>query len=185
MAGVKPLMGIKTGCNDAFLIDTPTKNALVSADPRCAEIIKPYVRGQDVSRWAPDWAGLWMIALKSSENCPWPWAEAGEEAESIFAQTYPALHAHMSQFREPLIKRQDQGRYWWELRSCGYWHEFAKPKIMYQDITWRSQFCHDTLGTLSNNTVYFLPSDDLWVTAVLEFARSLVVLLADGRAWKG
>ena len=165
--GAKPCRGILTGFNDAFLIDTATKNALVTADPKSAEIIKPYLRGQDIARWHPDWAGLWMIALKSSENHPWPWADSGEEAEAVFAKTYPALHAHMNQFRESLIKRQDQGRHWWELRSCAYWREFDRPKVVYQDITWRSQFCYDKAGTLSNNTVYFLPCANLWVTAVL------------------
>jgi hypothetical protein len=41
-AGVKPLYGIKTGFNEAFLIDEATKNSLVQADPKSAEIIKPY-----------------------------------------------------------------------------------------------------------------------------------------------
>jgi len=167
LAGVKPLMGIKTGCNDAFLIDMLTKNTLESADPRCAEIIKPYVRGQDISRWAPDWAGLWMIALKSSENWPWPWAEAGEEAESVFAQTYTALHAHMNRFRGPLIKRQDQGRHWWELRSCAYWKEFAKPKIVYQEIQFHPCYALDASGQLGNNKTFFVASGDLYLLAVL------------------
>ena len=33
-AGVKPCRGIKTGFNDAFLIDTATKESLVEADPQ-------------------------------------------------------------------------------------------------------------------------------------------------------
>ncbi len=56
-AGVKPLYGIKTGLNEAFLIDTPTKERLVREDPRSAEVIKPYLRGQDIKRWSPEWRG--------------------------------------------------------------------------------------------------------------------------------
>src|SRR5262249_43956402 len=44
-AGMKSAYGIKTGLNEAFLIDTTTKNRLVREDPRCAEVIKPYLRG--------------------------------------------------------------------------------------------------------------------------------------------
>ncbi|AFZ06962.1 Eco57I restriction endonuclease [Oscillatoria nigro-viridis PCC 7112] len=55
-AGVKPLYGIKTGFNEAFLIDEATKNSLVQADPKSAEIIRPYLRGQDIKRWSPEWA---------------------------------------------------------------------------------------------------------------------------------
>ena len=31
--------------------------------------------------------------------------------------TYPAIHAHMKPFEAALRKRQDKGRFWWELRS--------------------------------------------------------------------
>ena len=166
-AGGRPLMGIKTGLNDAFLIDTSTKNTLVAGDPNCAGLIRPYVRGQDITRWNPDWAGLWMICVKSSENQSWPWSDSGDTAERVFAQTFPSLHSHLSQFSQPLRARQDQGRYWWELRSCAYWDLFLRPKLMYQDITWRSQFCLDGSGTMCNNTVYFLPGGDSWTLAVL------------------
>ena len=74
-AGVKPYRGIKTGLNEAFLIDTPTKERLVREDPRSAEIIKPYLRGQDMKRWAPEWDRLWMIVLKSSGDYRWPWSD--------------------------------------------------------------------------------------------------------------
>jgi hypothetical protein len=165
--GNKPLRGLLTGLNEAFMIDGQTKEALVKADAKSAELIRPYIRGQDVARWRADWAGLWMIALRSSGDYPWPWANAGESAEAIFRKAFPAIHAHLNQFREALIRRQDQGRCWWELRSCAYWDAFDKPKIFYQDITWQAQLCFDPGGTLCNNTVYFLPTPDLWVMAVL------------------
>ena len=57
-AGVKPYRGVVTGCNDAFLVDTATKEAIVKRDPNAAGIIKPYLRGQDVERWQSEWAGL-------------------------------------------------------------------------------------------------------------------------------
>ena len=47
-----------------------------------------------------------------------------------------------------------------------YWQEFDKPKIIYPEITWRAQWSLDTKGTLSSNTVYFIPCSDLWVLAV-------------------
>jgi hypothetical protein len=163
----RPLSGIKTGFNKAFLIDSATRQALVDADPGCDGLIRCYVRGQDIARWHANWAGLWMIALKSSGDHPWPWAQSGEHAESVFQTTYPSLYAHFKQFEDQLRGRQDQGRYWWELRTCAYWHLFDQPKVIYQDITWAPSFNLDTEGRLSNNTVYFLPTSDLWVIAVL------------------
>ncbi len=167
--GAEPLYGLKTGFNDAFLIDQPTRDRLVGQDGRLGDIIRPYLRGQDIERWAPAWAGLWMIVLKSSANHPWPWAGAATEAaaETSFRTTYPVLHAHMKQYESKLRPRTDQGRFWWELRACAYYEKFDQAKILYQDITWNSRFCLDTSGAFLNNTVYFLPTDDLWALAVL------------------
>jgi TaqI-like C-terminal specificity domain len=112
---------------------------------------------------------LWMLVMKSSANHEWPWSNAATEAdaEAIFRRTYPAVCAHLDQHRTALVKRQDQGDYWWELRSCAYWDAFDRPKVMYQDIVWNQRFCLDTDGRMSNNSAYFLPSADLWAMAVL------------------
>ena len=167
-AGVEPLYGIKTGFNEAFLIDTPTKERLVEADPASESLFRPYLRGQDLDRWQAEWNGLWMIAMKSSGNHPWPWAgRPTDEAEAVFRQTYPSLFAHFDGYRAQLTNRQDQGEHWWELRACAYWEAFDKPKVMYQDITWNQRFGVDIAGTMSNNTVYFLPTADKWALAVL------------------
>jgi hypothetical protein len=60
--GSRPLFGIKTGFNEAFVIDTATRDAIVAAHRACSELIRPYLRGQDSGRWQPEWARLWMGA---------------------------------------------------------------------------------------------------------------------------
>jgi hypothetical protein len=149
------------------LIDTPTRERLIQADPNCAPIIQPYLRGQDIKRWTPEWAGLWMILLKSSDNFPWPWAGAGNQAEPIFAQTFPALHQHFKPLENELRKRQDQGRYWWELRSCAYYEIFEQPKIIHTDIAWRPQFAFTNKAVYLLNTAYVWPTTDLYLLAVV------------------
>src|SRR5262245_30986053 len=68
----------------------------------------------------------------------------------------------------------------WRRRRCyardggqggHYWDAFDRPKVMYQDIAWNPRFCLDTAGTLSNNTVYFLSTDDAWTLAALNASR--------------
>ena len=164
---VRPMSGIKTGYNEAYLITTALRNYLIEKNPSSNKFIKPYLRGQDIERWHSGWTGLWMIALKSSGDYAWPWAQSGEEAERVFQQNYPDIHAHFKKHEELLRKRQDKGRYWWELRTCAYWDTFERPKIFYQDITWQSSFNLDTRGTYSNNTVYFLSTSDVWILATL------------------
>ncbi|EGV28613.1 Eco57I restriction endonuclease [Thiorhodococcus drewsii AZ1] len=165
--GAKPMYGIKTGLNEAFLIDDAARAELIRQDPGCADIIKPYLRGQDIKRWTSDWQGLWMIVLKSSQTFAWPWHDAGENAEAVFAQTYPSLHAHMKTFEERLRRRQDKGRYWWELRSCDYYEAFDQPKIVYQVIQFHPQFALDLTGLFGNDKTFLLPTSDHYLLAVL------------------
>lgn len=164
--GTEPLSGIKTGLNEAFLIDQETKKRLLQEDSRSGEIIKPYLRGQDFNRWHVDTAGWSMIVIASSENRDWSWSNTDSNAEAVFSDAYPAIHRHLIRFKTELEKRQDQGRFWWELRSCAYWEAFDQPKIMYPEISWRLEWCLDSVGTLCNNTAFILPTSDTWVLAV-------------------
>ena len=81
-SGQHPLIGIMPGLSEAYLVDTDTRNRLVQRDPKCTKLIKPYLRGQDLRRWHPEWAGLWMIAMGSSNDTEWPWASTTDETEA-------------------------------------------------------------------------------------------------------
>jgi type I restriction-modification system DNA methylase subunit len=165
--GLKPYRGILTGLNEVFLIDTAQRNELVAGDPNCANIIKPYVRGQDIDRWVSDYAGLWMIAIRSSGDHEWPWSNAGDNAEAVFRDAYPSVHTWMKPHENAMRKRQDKGRNWWELRSCAYWNEFDKAKIVYQEIQFHPSYSLDTIGRYGNNKTFFIPTVDRYLLAVL------------------
>lgn len=168
-AGVSPLYGIKTGFNEAFVVDAPTRNQLINADPQSIEVIKPYLRGQDVGRWRAPRSGLFMLALASSSNRRWPWSSATDasEAESIFAKTYPSIYAHFKPHERRLRARSDQGRFWWELRTCDYYDAFAHPKLIYQVIQFHPAFAIDSEGQFSNDKTFILPTSDLALLASL------------------
>jgi hypothetical protein len=167
-SGVKPYRGILTGFNEAFLIDNDTRNRLVKADPNCAEIIKPYLRGRDIDRWNLQPQDEWIILLKSSTNQHWTWSEATEtSAEELFAHTFPALYKHIKPFEAQLKKRLDKGNYWWELRACAYYEAFERPKIIYQVIQFLSQYALDTARGYGNDKTYFLPTVDLYLLGLL------------------
>ena len=162
-AGVKPYRGILTGLNEAFLIDEATKNSLVQADPKSAEIIKPLLRGQNIKRWSPEWENLWIILLKSSSDSVWPWSSANDKAEEVFAQTFPSVYKYMKPMQEKLSKRSDQGRYWWELRSCAYYNIFQEPKIITQDLATYSWFCFVDQEVYPVNTCYLWPTKNFYM----------------------
>jgi hypothetical protein len=161
------LRGILTGLNEVIVIDTPTKDRLIAEDQKSAEVIKPFIGGQDIKPWCIGSPGLWLIALKSSRDYPWPWAEAGEQAEGIFQQTYPSLHAYLKQFEAALTKRWDKGRYWWELRSCAYWQAFEETKIVWPDISKLPRFNMDTEARYLGNTGYIIPGGDYYLLGIL------------------
>jgi hypothetical protein len=166
-AGISPQYGIKTGYNEAFLIDTPARDALVAADPNCAEIIRPYLRGQDIERWMPRWKNLWMILMKSSSDYQWPWANAASNAESTFAGAYPSLFTHFKIHEDRLREREDQGRYWWELRPCSYYTAFSNDKMIYQVIQYYGNYAFDVEKRLSNDKTFILFSSDKFLLASL------------------
>jgi type I restriction-modification system DNA methylase subunit len=166
-AGVKPYRGVTTGLNEAFLIDEKTKNKLIQIDSKSAEVIKPYLRGQDIKRWTSAWQGLWMILLKSSSDWSWSWSEETDTAERIFSQTFPALYQHLKPLENQLRKRYDKGRNWWELRTCDYYEVFQQPKYIIQRISFHSRIAFDIEKMYINDAAIMLPISDFWILACL------------------
>ncbi|MBN1934252.1 MAG: Eco57I restriction-modification methylase domain-containing protein, partial [Anaerolineae bacterium] len=160
--------GIKTGLNEAFVVDRPTRDRLIAGHPSSAQVLKPFLRGRDVKRWTVDFAEQYLIRIESSENKPHPWSgQPDAKAEQVFAQTYPAIYAHFQTYRDALQTRQDQGKYFWELRSCRYWPEFEQPKIVYPDIAQKAEFSFDDAGYYLVNTLYLMPTEQKWLLGLL------------------
>jgi hypothetical protein len=167
-AHIRPVVGIKTGFNDAFLIDTPTKIKLTQAHPDLATHIRPYLRGRDIKRWSPSWEGLWIILLKSSGDYGWPWKGLPvEQAEEVFQGVYRSLYDRMKSYETSLRNRTDKGHYWWELRSCAYYNVFEETNVFYQDLAFHSRFGVGLPGLVPEMTCFCLPSTDLWLLVVL------------------
>jgi methylase of polypeptide subunit release factors len=161
--------GILTGFNDAFVIDGATRNKLIAEDPKSEELIKPWLRGRDIKKWKAEWGGLYLISIPSSSNHHWPWSDEKAEAKAkkIFKETYPAIHDHLIQWKDKLQKRDDQGKFWWELRSCAYNADFEKPKIIYPDIAKAPEFTWDESKAFLGNTAYIIPTDEIWLLGLL------------------
>jgi hypothetical protein len=166
-AGTKPLLGIKTGLNEAFLIDEDTRKKIIDQDPNASSIIRPYLRGQDLERWSPYWSNLWIIFLKSSHNFSWKWHDQDEISEKTFHQEFPSIYNWLRPFKEKLQRRQDKGKYWWELRSCSFYERFECSKIIYQEIQYHPSFCWDNSGNLTNNKCFIIPTSSKFLLAAL------------------
>lgn len=53
--------GPETGLNDAFIIDEPTFDSIMSDDPDSGDVLHKILRGRDVKRWHVEDPRLWII----------------------------------------------------------------------------------------------------------------------------
>ena len=143
--------GILTGCNKAFFIDGGKREELIAKDAKSSELIKPLTVGDDVRKWHSREKDKWLIVT-----------EVGVEIKN-----YPAVLEHLSKWKEKLEKRYDKGEYWWELRHCSYYNTFQLPKIIYPVITKQPRFAFDTVGNFTNDKCFIIPTNDLYLLAIL------------------
>lgn len=143
--------GIKTGFNNAFVLDDGKRLELIKRDPKSKEIIKPLLVGRDIKKWSSDQKGKWLIITKIG----------------VDMKHYPAVFEHLKQWQDKLEKRWDKGNHWWELRTCAYYDAFEKPKIVFPDIAPEPRFAFDLNNMYLGNTAYIVPVNDLYLLGVL------------------
>ncbi|MCM8808400.1 MAG: BREX-1 system adenine-specific DNA-methyltransferase PglX, partial [Candidatus Omnitrophica bacterium] len=174
---VKIYFGIKTGFNEAFIIDSKKREEILrncrdkDERKRTEEIIKPILRGKDIGRYYYRWAGLWVIKIESG------WTNKnrrGKNPEQFFRSQFPAVYDHLISFinfrgkGKGLINRDDQGDYWWELRECAYYPEFEKEKIVWQEIVREPSFAYDTTKIYCEATTFLMTGSNLkYLLAIL------------------
>jgi len=162
----KIFFGVKTGLNDAFVIDAKTRAKLIAEDRKSKDLIKPFVMGRDVKRYEPLPHNRHLILVPKG----WTREQMGKsrDAWGWFKKNYPAIAKHLVSFADDAEKRQDKGEYWWELRACAYYAEFEKPKIVLPDIAIRANFTLDDDGKYyCANTGYIIGNADRYLLGVL------------------
>lgn len=140
--------GIKTGLNDAFIVDGEKKEELIAADPRNSEILFPILRGRDMKRYGYDYADLWLIATHNGNK--------KKNEAPINIEDYPVIKNHLEQYEPKLSKRSDKGDTPYNLRNCVYMDAFKEPRIMYNDICQRLSFSLVPENMYCVNTIYFV-----------------------------
>ncbi|MDN5355100.1 MAG: hypothetical protein PWQ43_42 [Rikenellaceae bacterium] len=171
---VKIYYGIKTGLNEAFIIDSDKRQEILDnckdedERRRTEAIIKPILRGRDIKRYYYEWSGLWVIIAKF-----------GFYKES---HLYPSIVQHLLRYEEQL-KNRGQCKYnrqskvninnkdytgqhhWLELDNNpkeNYLKEFEKEKVVWQELAQGAQFTFDKKGDFFvSNTAYILTGKNL------------------------
>ena len=145
--------GIKTGCNEAFIITTEKRDELLAQcqteeeRQHTAELIRPILRGRDIKRYSYDWAGLWVINTHNGVK------EEGIPPVNI--QEYPILKAHLDQYADKLQARADKGDTPYNLRNCAYIKDFDRPILVWLELSDSPKFALSN-GLVPLNTVFFL-----------------------------
>lgn len=162
--------GIKTGFNEAFIIDGRKKDELIARDPKSAEVIKPILRGRDIKRYRIDFADLWLIATFPALN--------------LNIDEYPAVRDYLASFGRKLhqtgevigkdaqgnkIKsRKKTGNKWFETQDqIAYYPVFDKDKIVYPETSSSNFFALDTQGHFMDKTTFMIYPGNKYLLAVL------------------
>lgn len=180
-----PLYGIKTGRNEAFVIDRKTRDALIAEDPKSAEILQPWADGVSVQKWREESSDLFVILF------PKGWTDEAynpvdeTEAEVKLAARFPAIWRHLFKYRESARNRSDKGTYWWELRACAYYDKLQASKILYRDISSGPTFSLAKSGKVNDTTSYFIPSDSAFLLGLLNSDALWFTLLSQTTVARG
>ncbi|RKV11433.1 class I SAM-dependent DNA methyltransferase [Helicobacter pylori] len=149
--GIQINYGIKTGANEAFIIPTEKRDAILkncddvqkdergmSERERTIELIKPILRGKDIKRYSYEWADLWVINTHNGYT-----SAQKSKIPPIDIEKYPATKAHLDAHYDAIVTRCDQGDTPYHLRNCAYLEDFEKEKIVYGEIVQEPRFYLD------------------------------------------
>lgn len=151
--------GIKTGCNEAFIITEVKRNEILgnckneAERKRTDELIRPILRGRDIKRYGYNFAGWYLITAHN--GIP------EKDIPRIDIDDYPAVKAHLDKYWDKISVRADQGDTPYNLRSCAYMDDFSKPYIAYREISTFMDACQIPPGYLITNKSYIITGDNL------------------------
>ncbi|WP_148821553.1 Eco57I restriction-modification methylase domain-containing protein [Campylobacter concisus] len=166
--GVNIYRGILTGLNEAFIVDSDTRDKILSTcigDEReqTQKLIRPILRGRDIKRYDYEWAGLWLINIHNGYGTK----------PRINIDNFPKLKLYLDKFEPKLSNRSDKGATPYNLRNCAYLEEFEKEKILCARMVQSPKFAYDANNNIPDNTAYCITGENL--KFLLAFLNSTAV----------
>jgi len=168
--------GIKTGCNEAFIINRNKReeilNACITEDERIAtnELIRPILRGRDIKRYGYDFADLWLIATFPSKHYDIDQFPALKDYLLSFGK-YRLEQTGKTYFidNKRIISRKKTNNKWFETQdSINYWEDFSSQKIIYPNMTKFLPFFYDDKGFMTNQKCFIITGESIsYLTAFL------------------
>ena len=119
--GISIYRGIVTGLNAAFVIDNDTRISLIEEDSSSEILIRKILRGEDIKPFRTTENTKWLIDCHNGYG----------DVEPVNVDSFPAIKRHLDYFYDRLSVRLDKGVTPYNLRSCNYYEEFEKEKIVW------------------------------------------------------
>ena len=168
----EPYYGIKTGNNGAFVIDARTYQLIRTAEPHSLEFLKPWVGGAEGARWFPNLVHDFAICIPKGATNLMAMPQgillgSQDDALDFISARHPQLMSHLQKFSDKLEARSDQGDYWWELRSCGYYDLLEQDKIVTKDVARETSSYLDADLTYIDTTMSFFATGAMELLALL------------------
>ncbi len=155
--------GIKTGFNDAFIIDSAKRNEILDAcqteDERqlTAEIIRPILRGRDIKRYDYEFADQYIIATFPSRQYNIDDYQALREFLLSFGMERLEQTGKEYNINGEKVKaRKKTNNKWFETQdSISYWDDFSRPKIIWKRVGSIIRFSYDEKGVFGLDSTCF------------------------------
>jgi hypothetical protein len=171
---VKINYGIKTGYNEAFIIDKAKRDGLIKKSPNSAEIIRPILRGRDIKKYSYNFAELYLISTFPSLK--------------IDIEKYPAVKEHLLSFGKHRLNqtgekgsRKKTNNDWFETQdSISYWEDFYKRKIVWLELTDKPKFTLDLDNNFCLAGTFLLTGNSNIHTILSVLNSKLIEWLFDG-----
>lgn len=169
--------GIKTGLNDAFIINSEKKTELgITENSKESEIVRKILSGKEIKRYMINWGGNWLINSHNGDS----------ERLPINIDNYRKLKAHLDSFEPKLSRRYDKGAYQYNLRNCAYLNDFEEEKIVWGNLATSAQFAIAPAGMYINAPSPLITPAKKWLLGILNskladfYIRHLGVVRAGG-----
>lgn len=162
---IKINFGIKTGFNEAYIIDEDKKDNLVNSDSSSLDLIKKLARGRNIERFSIEESKLWIIITKYGSS-------------EYLKEMYPAIYDHLSAYKLQLSKRgqcTNKGglgqHHWLELDnnpSDNYLNQFKGEKVVWKRVGSIMRFAY------SDEEIYCLDSTCIATGEKIKYLTSVL-----------
>ncbi|MGL2717876.1 class I SAM-dependent DNA methyltransferase [Helicobacter pylori] len=192
--GIQINYGIKTGCNEAFIIPTEKRDEILkncddvqkdergmSERERTKELIKPILRGKDIKRYRYEWAGEWVISTHNGYT-----SSLKSKIPPIDIEKYPTIKAHLDSHYDAITTRSDQGDTPYHLRNCAYLEDFEKEKIVYPCIMAKEPcFVYEEKGFYAPAPANIITGDKIEIKYLTALLNSKCIYFAMRKFYMG